>query len=382
MFLDSHINEECCGCTACENICPKNAIKMITDSHGFSIPSIDENLCIHCDMCRNVCDFSKENSWSATIKAYGMHHKDKNILQSSRSGGAFYMLAETMIRNGGSVWGVAFDKSLNVVHTKVTSLDGLKRLQGSKYVQSELGNAFFQVRQDLIRNKAVMFSGTACQVAGLLRYLKKKKTDTTNLITVDIICQGVPSSKLFDDYKIYLETKYGKKLTAFNFRDSSRIGWKGHEESFRFEGEKKKHYSTQYANYYYHYMRKSCFHCQYAGLHRPADFTLGDFWGVNEKYPDFASSEGNSIMLVNSEKGLLFFDKAKINGDIIEVEVENCLQPRLKSSSQQPEGYDMFWTEYETKGSSYCIEKYGKATFKAKLIHLVKPILRKTGIKR
>ena len=378
MYLDTQKPKECCGCTACMSICPKSAIEMQPDNHGFLAPVIDKGKCIQCDLCRKVCDFNREAVPSNTvIAAYGMHHKKEEILRSSRSGGAFYMLAQQILDVSGLVWGAAFDDNLNVMHREARTPEELRTLQGSKYVQSNLKDTFKKVKDTLISDRWVLFSGTACQVAGLLSYLNMQNVETRKLITCDIICQGVPSPLVFEDYKKYLEEKYNDKLLDFNFRDSKRIGWKGHEESFTFKANNKRYFSRKYTNYYYHYyMRESCFSCKYAGTHRPGDFSLGDFWGVSENYPYFANEEGNSLILINTEKGLHFFDKAKIYGEILKVDLDKCLQPRLRVPSKRPQNYEQFWEEYETRGYTYCIKKYGKDSFKSVLVYFIKPILR------
>ncbi len=384
MYLDSKYNVECCGCTACESICSKAAIRMERTERGFFYPVVAKERCVLCNICRNVCKFNQVQSWNnSVLAAYGMHHKDPVIMRTSRSGGAFYMFAQEILRMRGSVWGAAFNSRLDVVHTKVTDIEGLSNLQGSKYVQSNLGNSFSIIYEELNDEKSVLFSGTACQVAGLLGYLDIKNCSTDKLITCDIVCQGVPSPKVFSDYRKYLEKKHGSKLIEFKFRDASRIGWEGHEESYKFDGKRKQHFSRKYANYYYKYfMRESCFECKYTGLHRPADFSLADFWGVKENYPYFANSDGNSLILINTEKGKHFFEKAKQVSNTLEVEIAKCLQPRLKSPCTMPEGYERFWVEYNTKGYEYCIKKYGKESFKSKLVYKFKPILSRIKLRR
>lgn len=380
MYLDNKIHEDCCGCTACISICPKNAIEMKSDSHGFFYPTIDESICIQCNLCRQVCDFANDKeSENSVVRALGVHHKSLDVRRKSRSGGAFYMLAEQMLEQGGIVWGAAFDEELNVVHKAVFDKSRLPDLQGSKYVQSDLKDCFTVIEGQLKTGRHVLFSGTACQVAGLRNFIQKKHGDESLLLTCDVVCQGVPSPLVYTDYLSYIEKKYGDKIKAFNFRDKARIGWSGHEESISFDKWGGKIYSRRYACIFYGHlsMRPSCFSCKYTCLHRPADFTLADFWKINEKYPEFADSKGNSVVLVNSEKATLFFATAKNRADIIDVAIDNCIQPRLESPNRKPSGYDKFWKEYETYGAKYCIEKHGRESFKSKLVYIIKPLLRK-----
>lgn len=262
MFLDSQEKNECYGCTSCASICPKQAIEMSSDERGFLYPHINESLCVDCNLCRKACDFCKvRDNINAVKAAYGVKHKSLDERKRSRSGGAFMAIAQSVIKNGGVCWGAAFDSNLDVVHTCAASEKELHKLQGSKYVQSDLSKAgcFRHIAQQLSDGCKVLFSGTACQVAGLLQYLKTKKCNIDNLLTCDIVCQGVPSPQLYKDYRDYLENKYHDKLKDFNFRDKARIGWGGHEESFSFLNHKSRIYSRRYATYYYYYMRQSCF---------------------------------------------------------------------------------------------------------------------------
>ena len=383
MYLDSHNAGECCGCSACKAICPKNAISMKANSKGFLAPVINDKLCVHCNLCRSVCVFHLEKPCNRSVRAgFSVSHLDNAVLKKSRSGGAFYALASVVIKDfNGSVWGAALDESLNVIHKKVTSLDDLHLLQGSKYVQSDVCDAFEEVCTELQAGKMVLFSGTGCQVAGLNSYLEKKRVNTENLLTCDIICQGVPSPVIYKEYRNFLEKKYKAKLSDFNFRDPSRIGWEGHEESFAFVNSNKRHFSQRFAHLYYcYYMRESCFECKYTNLHRPGDFSLGDFWGVKKKYPDFYEKNGNSILLINTEKGEDFFEKIKPFVKFVPVNIEEALQPRLKSPAAKPNSYEQFWAEYAANGADYCIEKYGHESLKTKLVYTIKPLLRKIGI--
>ena len=382
MYLDSHNAGECCGCSACNAVCPQKAISMKLDSKGFLAPVINEERCVHCNLCRNVCSFHLNNTCDhSVLSGYAMSHSDAAVLKKSRSGGAFYALASVIINDfNGSVWGAAFDESLKVIHTKITSVNELSRLQGSKYVQSEMGEAFEDVYKELQTGKYVLFSGTACQVAGLESYLKKKRSNTEHLLTCDIICQGVPSPAVYKDYLDYLENKYKKKLSYFNFRDPSRIGWEGHEESFSFAGSSKRYYSRSFSNLYYrYYMRESCFECKYTNLHRPGDFSLGDFWGIKEKYPDYYEKNGNSLVLINSEKGESFFERIKPFMKYVAVDIEDALQPRLRSPASKPDSYDRFWDDFASGITGYCIEKYGRESLKSKIVYFIKPVLRKIG---
>ena len=377
MYLDTLSNEECCGCGACMSVCPRSAIVMVEDKTGFRYPHVNGDICIHCDLCRNTCEFTSGKKYGKPSKVcWGFKHSDKGVLNTSRSGGAFYAVAETVIQHGGIVWGAALCEDFVVRHIHVSTYDGLRKLQGSKYVQSDTEGVYPFVLSQLKAGKCVLFSGTACQIAGLNGYLYTKRINTQNLVTCDIVCQGVPSPKLFREHIAYLKEKYDAELSDFNFRDSSRIGWEGHEESYVLNG-RKKHFSREWSNYYYYYMRESCFICPFAGMNRPADITLADFWGVKEHYPQFYSDRGNSLVLINTDKGARIFSEAKKNADTIEVEIEKVLQPRLCSPSKKPENYEQYWKEYYEMGYQKCLKLYGKESLKSKLVYTIKPIIRR-----
>lgn len=184
----------CCGCTACVNICPRNAIKMKPDVLGFIYPSVDEDLCVNCGLCDRVCQFNKEyKDYSDGFDqiAYAFRFSDESELMKSQSGGAFYAIASHIIQGEGIVYGAGFSDDLNVQHKRVTSLEQLDEIRFSKYVQSDLGSVYSMILTDLKAGNVVLFSGTACQVAGLKSYLPTRYQK--NLITIDIICHGVPS---------------------------------------------------------------------------------------------------------------------------------------------------------------------------------------------
>lgn len=312
--------EQCCGCGACLNICPKSAISMQEDEYGFTYPHIDETLCVGCGQCKKVCSYQDENvSLHEPITAYAAAGTDSELIKLSASGGIFASLAECILECGGIVYGCAFsqkDGSLYPEHVRLTDKRELYKVQGSKYVQSASGDSYRHVKSDLQRGKKVLFSGTPCQVAALNGFLGKM--DRSNLLTVDIICHGTPSSKLFQDYICELGRSIKGTITDFKFRDKAG-GWglKGavyytnkHNQS------KKRLIPVQLSSYYSLFLksetyRENCYSCQYAGEKRPGDITIGDYWGIEDEHPEYAKenggkfdfSDGVSCVLVNTENG-------------------------------------------------------------------------------
>lgn len=214
--------KDCCGCGACMNVCPKNAIRMAEDEVGFVYPEIDQNLCIGCGACKKACGYQMQPMMQKSEAVYAAASNDDNLLRKSASGGAFAVLAENVLKKGGVVYGAALpleNGKLEPKHLRIDTVERLTELQGSKYVQSAIGDTYAQAKKDLLDGKSVLFSGTPCQIAGLKQYLKK---DYENLLTVDIICHGVPSKRFFQSFMEDYGKKLGGTITEFYFRDKSK----------------------------------------------------------------------------------------------------------------------------------------------------------------
>lgn len=311
--------EDCCGCTACEQICSKKAITMKYDWKGFTYPSINEQKCSNCDICKSTCPILNDRKERVPNHIYAMKNKNLQTRLNSSSGGIFSILATNTINNGGVVFGASFDEKWDVVHTHIVSLDKLYKLQGSKYVQSNLKDTFLQVKAFLDNNTPVLFSGTPCQVAGLLNYLKKKYD---NLTTVDFVCHGVPSPKIWKDY---LKEILPKKLTdskhttadplsyikKINFRGKPN-GWiKFHLVISAVDDISKENQNTHsilindyvwdndymlsFLNDYIN--RPSCHECHFRNGKSGSDYTIADYWGIDKSHPDFFDDNGVSLFL-------------------------------------------------------------------------------------
>lgn len=305
--------KSCCGCTACESICPKYAITMLPDENGFVYPHIDYSKCINCNLCQKVCSY-QNNLPSSSAKNVFAAVSQNTDLSTSASGGLFASLAQSMLNDNGIVYGSAMlyeNEQLHVRHLKVTSIEHLNLLKGSKYVQSNMHGIYSEVLADLKHGKTVLFSGTPCQVAGLKGFLQK---DYSNLYTVDIICHGVPSEQLFQQYIAFEESKHNLKITDFRFRDKNQ-GWKLHgsmtfntNETIYFEPENSSYYQLFLNSYTY---RENCYSCPYASDHRPGDITIGDYWCIELVHPELLTENGGMIdhekgvscMIVNNDKG-------------------------------------------------------------------------------
>ena len=305
---------ECCGCTACASICPKEAITMIPDVLGFKYPKVDLSKCIECGLCEKVCAFNDNYDKSPNLKEpeiYAARHKDMHEIETSRSGAAFIAISDYILENGGIVYGVGYKDHFRVAHKRATTKEERNEFKGSKYVQSDLDGIFRQVKEDLKQGYTVLFSGTPCQTAGLNSFIGKKLRE--NLVLVDIVCHGVPSPYIWRDYINYVENKYKNKIIKVDFRDKSRIGWSGHIESFMFNNGRKIESRIYTDLFYQHIMlRPSCSNCHYTNFNRPSDFTIADYWGwerISNKFN--LDNKGCSLLLINTPKGQNIFEKIK-----------------------------------------------------------------------
>ena len=332
----------CCGCQACANICPKSSISMRADEEGFLYPHVDKTTCVNCGLCEKVCPILNKPQTYPVLEAYAAKHKNPQIKLKSSSGGMFTALAEVILNEGGVVFGAAFDKEWNVVHTCAEKLEDLDKLRRSKYVQSNIGNTYQQAKLFLEKGRKVLFTGTPCQIAGLRNYLGK---EYENLLTADIICHAAPSQAVWQ--KFLHENLDIPKIKAINFREK-RIGWSNFYLSFLLPHGLNAHGNTKtfaervhfklraaaaavvYRNTFLNAFlrelinRPACHTCHFKGLNqRLADFTLGDLWG---QWPGIITKQdkkyGMSALLVNTPKGQEYFEKIRSSLQYFPVDAE------------------------------------------------------------
>lgn len=369
---------DCCGCTACESICPKDAITMEPDALGFKYPKVDLSKCIDCGLCEKVCAFNDNYDRSLNLKEpeiYAARHKDMHEIETSRSGAAFIAISDYVLENGGIVYGVGYKDHFRVVHKRATTKEERNEFKGSKYVQSDLDGIFRQVKEDLKHGNTVLFSGTPCQTAGLNSYIGKRLRD--NLILVDIVCHGVPSPYIWRDYLAYLEQKYKSRIIKVDFRDKSRIGWSGHIESYVFDTGRKIE-SDIYTNLFYKHimLRPSCGKCHFTNFNRPSDFTIADYWGWEKISNDFnTDNKGCSLLVVNTAKGQILFRKISNRLFLIRSNKENSIQSNLKKTSAFSHKTMDFQIDYRRKGFEYIAKKYGNIGWTYK-IHMYRDMIK------
>lgn len=364
--------EKCCGCEACAQKCPKQCISMIEDDHGFLYPSINHDICVDCGICEKVCPVINQFDEKQPIKIYGCKNKNLDARINSSSGGFFSAFANRFIEQGGVVFGVSFNDKWEAVFSYTEDVDGLVKFRGSKYTQAFVGHAYKEAENFLKAGRKVLFSGTSCQIAGLKHYLRK---EYSNLFTIDFICHGVPSQKLFREFlkeemtKTALRAVAGKSTVSSSlnamsliediaFREKG-IGWK----KYRFvltlakpsgEGKKSSVSSSLFADTSYGKfflsdvsLRPSCYACPAKAGKASSDLTMADYWGIQNYYPEFDDDKGVTLAIINNERILPFIPFNDL--EYIEPTHEEAFANNggyFKSVPPQPRK-DEFWHLYE-----------------------------------
>lgn len=375
--------QNCCGCGGCMNVCPKGCIKMTEDFEGFLYPEVDTECCINCGLCEKVCPVinhvpRNENSLQ---KAFVVQHKNKDVLQQSTSGGAFTAIAHYIIEHGGVVFGVELDENNNVRHIYVEREEDLRKFRNSKYVQSNIGEAYKQAKKFLSDGRMVCFSGTPCQIEGFRHYLRK---DYENLILVDVVCRAVPSPGIWKKY-VEMETEEHGKLTNIRFRDKA---WGYQYSTMVIEDSSNHQYrggveSQPWLRMFFSGMiiRPSCSECKFKSQYRYSDFTIWDCYNIHDIDKAFDESAGTTRVLIHSKKGLLLFDQIKHEVRFKEIDVDRAVNGvyELYSSHDLNPLRDEFYHYVNNKSLKEAINKYFPNTYKVKTKKLIRKVLYKTG---
>lgn len=332
------INDGCTGCGACAQSCAKKAITICEDKEGFFIPKVDEEKCINCGLCEKRChvlhkpqhDLSKQKTYAV------INFKDRKV---SSSGGAFSMMARYVLGKRGVVFGAAYEPSFpNVQHIAVECLEDLDRLRGSKYVQSRIGNAYKLVKDFLKQGRMVLFSGTPCQIGGLYAFLNGKRYDG-QLITLDLVCHGVPNQTVFKTYLTKLEhsskkiSRKARNIVGFRFRNLDSWDYRPAVQISKpknwliLDQEDNIYMSAFFSGSIY---RESCFYCHYANCERMGTFTIADFWGIGKHGVKFQKNVASGISLVIDNDGILKSIQSELGDVYIE---ERTLEEALYENS-------------------------------------------------
>lgn len=347
---------KCCGCESCVQSCPVGCINFLENSEGFLYPQINKNDCIECGICDRVCPIINNSERREPQRVLASKHYDNKIRINSSSGGVFTYLADNVIEAGGAVFGARFNDKWEVVHDYTYTKDGLGVFRGAKYVQSRIGYVYVEVEKILNLGRKVMFSGTPCQIAGLKKYLRR---EYDNLLTIDLVCHGVPSPKVWRKYIAEEVIRSGEQkdwvLTSVNFRDKS-TGWKCYSVTFTRDSQSDKR-SLSDSSFYFEnpYMRAfldnlclrpSCYDCKFKGGQSGADVTLGDFWGIDKEKPDLDDDKGVGLCLVYDSKKINMFGLEAVDMSYTSaVKWNKC----IVSSVRYPLNRDFFMYLIKTK---------------------------------
>lgn len=337
-MVDKFDKKDCCGCSVCANVCPKGCISMTPDEEGFLYPEIDKSVCVECGLCVKRCPIINNAKYETALSplAYIVQSKDKNILRRSTSGGCFSLIAQWVIEQGGAVFGAAFDDDMEVCHIEAEDSECLKKFQGSKYVQSNIGDSYKEAKNELENGKYVCFSGTPCQIAGLKSYLNK---DYSNLVTVDVVCHGVSSPKFWNKYKVYYENKYGAKIINASFRNK-KYGYNRSSMQLDFSNGNSINRFTMDDYFLSAFFaeicsRPSCHNCAFKITNRNSDFTIFDCWNATA-FSKQMTKEGATNLFVHTYTGRKIFESIKSGMIYEEIDYKKAVKsdgPMMVSST-------------------------------------------------
>lgn len=338
--------EDCCGCSACVQRCPKHCISMTEDEEGFLYPIVNMDLCNNCKICESVCPIINKYPTIEIKSSFSAINQDETIRNLSSSGGIFTLLAQIIIDKGGVVFGACWNDKWEVEHGFTETYEGLAKFRGSKYLQSRIGNNYILAEQFLKKGRFVLFSGTPCQISGLKHFLRK---DYDNLLCVDIVCHGVPSPSIWKQYLDEVCDNHkstNQSIKTINFRDKS-TGWNNYSFSIKADGWDYKEiaFRNPFMRGFLHDIinRPSCTKCPAKPFRSSSDITIGDFWGVESILPNLNDGKGISLVLVNNEKGIEFTKKLKRQ----EIPLQKAIikNPAISQSSSASVKRDLFFME-------------------------------------
>ena len=383
----------CSGCTACQAICPKQAITMRPDEEGFLRPLINQALCVHCNLCRTVCPAEKPTELLTSTyqpRTFAARYKDNSVRFRSASGAFFPAIAKHFLKQGAYVCGCVLDAHMHPIHIVTNQWADVERMQDSKYVQSDMRNCFDEIATLLKKQTPVLFTGTSCQVAGLKLFLKTAKISDEKLFSVDFFCHGVPSPKIWHEYLAFYSRVKKRMILKFRFRNKT-WGWgtgKGTYHVNTLETAKWGEPSSSSIRSVWRSiffsnlcLRPYCGTCPYTTIYKPADITMGDFWGIEQVLPSFNDGKGSSVLLAHCDKAVNLL--SQIEGlTIAEVNTQAAVERQANAVAPSPVSPNrrQFWQDYHVKGFDYVMRQYFYYTPYHRLKRLVKYMLFKVGL--
>lgn len=380
-MIEINDKTKCNGCYGCQSICPKKCIDMQVDSEGFYYPKVRKDLCIECNLCEKVCPVLNNinnKNYKNDIKVYACKNSNDIDRINASSGGIFSILCNYVINKNGVVFGAAFDKQFNVKHMYAETIAECKKFEGSKYVQSNINSSYLEAKRFLESGRLVLFSGTQCQIKGLNLYLMKQYT---NLITVDIICHGVPSPKILQIYRENLNKKYDNNIKEIKFRDK-RLGWRNFSFTAKFENNKV--YSSIASSDIYMkgflgnlYLRPSCYECKAKNFTSNSDISLADYWGIEGIHPDFSDDNGISLVILNSVNGQKIFNNISNYIEKIESDLDYAIKnnPCIVRPVEYNKNRKKFFSKVNNKNFEKLTQKYTIGSIKGQIKLLIKKFI-------
>lgn len=378
---------KCCGCTACESICPKNCITLKPDFEGFLYPSVDESVCVECGACERVCPIINKKAQKDEITAsYIIRTKNDEQLMRSTSGGFSLPLAEIFFENGGVVWTATFNENWQVVHACFEKAGKeFEKTYGSKYVQSNLKGVFKEIKQQLNLGRQVCFIGTTCQVYGLKNYLEK---DPENLFTVDLVCHGTPSPKLWEKYLDYQRKEFASEFEEVNFRHKT-YGYHSGTMMVKFENGKVYNGSARVDYMLKSFFseissRPSCYSCAFKTVDRVSDFTVYDCWHAGELCSDIEDDDkGYTNLIVHTKKGARVLDMLSEKCNIYPVDTKRAIAADgvmvCNSATPHPKRRD-YYVGLDNATIEEQVQKFIPVTKKDHMIEKSKTLVYKLGL--
>lgn len=382
IYIDNKSN--CCGCSACANKCPKQAILMKEDCEGFMYPVVDQTKCINCHLCEKVCPIiNRKKEVTKPQNGYLIRNNDEQVLKESTSGGAFSALAEVIIEQGGVVFGATFDDNYDVHHVAIDKKEDIYKFRNSKYVQSSLEDNFIKCKKYLEESRKVLFSGTPCQIEGLLCFLGKKYD---NLYLVDVVCRSVPSRLVWRKYR-EMRISQNSNLKPVGFRDKTRYGYE--YSQMRFDDDKK-HYSgvesDQYLRAFFSdiSVRPSCYNCKFKKRFRNSDLTIWDCFPIQKFDKAFDDNKGVTRCVTHSGKGIALVEAINSKCQIKQIDTEKLLADvrEMQFSVKENPNRKKFFKDVSIMNGESLFNKWFPINAKIKLKRFGRNFLEKIGVYR